>query len=207
MGRLNPGLVLGEDGLRGRVEPWADGNAGGTSEAGSAMVLLDDGRRLSVPISLLKDRGDGSFQLLLGAAELGLLRGPAGGENDDEIVIPIVAEQAEVSKRTVEAGTVRISKTVRVHDETVNVPLISEQLDVERVAVNRRVDSTPATRQEGDVTIIPVMEEVLVVEKRLMLKEELRITRRRVEQSKAETVTLRTEVVEVERIGKGAQVN
>jgi uncharacterized protein (TIGR02271 family) len=193
-------LVLGEDGLRGRVEAEADGEAGDPSGPGSAMVRLDDGRRLSVPVSLLKDRGDGSYQLLLGVAELGITHVSADQDADVSLVIPVVAEHAEVTRRIVETGTVRVRKSIREHEERVDVPLMSEHLDVERVAVNRMVDGAPATRQEGDVTIIPVMEEVLVVEKRLMLKEELRITRRRVERQETEAVTLRTEVVEVERI-------
>jgi uncharacterized protein (TIGR02271 family) len=200
MGRLIPGLVLGEDGLRGRVEAEADDGASDPAGPRSAMVRLDDGRRLSVPVALLKDRGDGSYQLLLGAAELGLMHGPANQGDEDDLVIPIVAEQAEVTRRVVKTGTVRVRKSVRLHEENVDVPLMSEHLDVERIAVNRMVDSAPATRQEGDVTIIPVMEEVLVVEKRLMLKEELRITRRRVERRGTDAVSLRTEVAEVERM-------
>jgi len=65
--------------------------------------------------------------------------------------------------------------------------------------VNRVVSVAPEVRHEGDVMIVPVLEEVLVVEKRLMLREELRITRRKDEAREPQRVTLRTEQVEVTR--------
>jgi stress response protein YsnF len=44
--------------------------------------------------------------------------------------------------------------------------------------MGRMVETAPEIRTESDVTILPVVEEVLVVEKRLVLKEELHIRRR-----------------------------
>jgi len=64
---------------------------------------------------------------------------------------------------------------------TINDPLFSEDVNVERIPVNRFVETPMEVRQEGDVTIIPVIEEVVTMQKRLMLKEEVRITRRRTE--------------------------
>lgn len=66
--------------------------------------------------------------------------------------------------------------------------------------VGRQVEATPAVREEGDVTIYPVMEERLVVEKRLFLKEELRVTRTvRLEPFEQEVV-LRSMTADVERL-------
>lgn len=113
--------------------------------------------------------------------------------------IPIVEEHLRVGKREVEAGVVRARKVVRERQEAVDVPLARERVDVERVPVNRVVDKAPEVRVEGDVTIIPVLEEVLVVEKRLMLREEVRLTKRREESHERQTVTLRREEVEVTR--------
>ncbi|WP_437954670.1 DUF2382 domain-containing protein [Sorangium sp. So ce119] len=122
-------------------------------------------------------------------------------ELTDELVVPVVAQELEVKKRTVESGRVRITKEVRERVEEVEEPLARERVFVERVAIDRVVTEPPATRQEGDTLIVPVVEEVLVVEKRLVLKEELRITRvRSVEMSPPEHVTLRSEDVRVERV-------
>lgn len=122
-------------------------------------------------------------------------------EITDELIVPVVAQELEVKKRTVESGRVRITKEVRERVEEVEEPLARERVFVERVAIDQVVTEPPATRQEGDTLIVPVVEEVLVVEKRLVLKEELRITRvRSVEMSPPEHVTLRSEDVRVERV-------
>ena len=113
--------------------------------------------------------------------------------------LPVVEERLRVDKRVVEAGTVAVHVTPREREEVVDVPLVEERVEVERVPVNRFVDAAPAVRQEGDVTVIPVLEEVLVVEKRLMLKEEVRLTRWRVTTNDRQRVVLRSEEVEVLR--------
>ena len=87
--------------------------------------------------------------------------------------------------------------------EVVDLPLTREEVSVERVAVNRVVDGPVETRREGDTWIVPVLEEVLVVEKRLMLREEVRITTRRTEVAEPQTVTLRREEAVVERARPG----
>jgi len=89
-------------------------------------------------------------------------------------------EEAVVSKHEVETGRVRIRKTVRERREVVDQPLFREEIEVRRVPADRMLDAPLEVRQEGDTTIVPVMEEVLVVHKRLRLKEELHITRRRI---------------------------
>jgi uncharacterized protein (TIGR02271 family) len=114
--------------------------------------------------------------------------------------IPVVDEEERINKREVVTGRVRIRTRVEEADETVRGTLDEEVVEVERVPVDRIVEAAPAVRQDGDVTIIPVMEEVLVVEKRLVLKEELHVRRRRKQESVEVPVTLRRERVEVERL-------
>jgi uncharacterized protein (TIGR02271 family) len=119
----------------------------------------------------------------------------------EETVVPVLQEELDVHKRRVETNAgVRVNKTVEEHEQTVDVSVTRENVEVERVAVNRAVDAPVAIRHEGDTTIIPILEEVLVVEKRLMLKEEIRITRRKQQVSEPQRVTLRTEHAAVERI-------
>ena len=78
-------------------------------------------------------------------------------------------------------GGVRLVKKVTEHEETVDLPLLRADVQVERVPINRVVLEAPPSRQEGDTLIVPILEEVLVTEKRLMLKEEVRITRTQTE--------------------------
>ena len=75
----------------------------------------------------------------------------------------------------------------------------TEMVEVQRVAVGRVVDEPPAVRHEGDVMVVPVVQERLVMRKELVLVEEIHLTRRReVTQAQADVV-LRRERVTVER--------
>ena len=116
-------------------------------------------------------------------------------------VIRVLQETIQVSKREVETGRVAVHKTVTERDETVEILLKRTDLAVERVPVNRVVTEAPASRQEGDTLVIPIMEEVLFVEKRLVLKEELHIRKNTSERLAHETVRLRTEHVDIEQTG------
>jgi uncharacterized protein (TIGR02271 family) len=117
-----------------------------------------------------------------------------------EVRIPVIREEAIVQTRPVEGGGVRVHKTVNEREEVIQQPTYQEDIDVERVTVGRVVDVVPQVREEGDTLIIPVLEEMLVVEKRLVLKEEVRITRRRSQQTEEARVVLREEQVQIERI-------
>jgi stress response protein YsnF len=113
--------------------------------------------------------------------------------------IPVAQEEARVTTERVETGRVRIHVTPQTRQETIGVDLTDERVEVERVPVGRIVERAEAVRQEGDVTIIPVYEEVLVCEKRLRLKEELRISRVSTVQHERREVELRRDEVEVVR--------
>ncbi|CAA9890277.1 conserved hypothetical protein [Candidatus Methylobacter favarea] len=125
---------------------------------------------------------------------------PAEQAARQEAVIPVIEEQLHIEKKVSKAGTVRISKQVTEHEQTVTIPLLEEEIQVERVAVNQFVDSPPpALRYEGDTMIIPIIREVAVLEKRLMLVEELHIVKRQNQKQETRQVTLRKEEVAVER--------
>lgn len=116
-------------------------------------------------------------------------------------VMPVVEERLSVDKAAVETGKVRISKRVTEREETVTVPVVHEEIQVERVAINRFVDSPPPpVRYEGETMVIPVIKEVAVVEKRLMLVEELHVIKRQNQRQETQTVNLREETVNVERV-------
>ena len=113
--------------------------------------------------------------------------------------IPVVREEVDVSRRRRETGVVRIRKLVREHEVVLDEPVLREEVDVERVPVGREVEAAAPPRQEGDVLVVPVYEEVLVVRRQLMLKEELRIRRRASTVPHAEKAVLREETLVVER--------
>lgn len=117
-------------------------------------------------------------------------------------VIPVIQEAIRVEKREFESGRVVVHKTVVERDEVVDIILRQQDLSVERVPVGRVVEEAPQTRQEGDTLIVPILEEVLVVEKRLVLKEELHIRKQSSERTEQKTVRLRSEQVEIEQTGR-----
>jgi uncharacterized protein (TIGR02271 family) len=114
-----------------------------------------------------------------------------------QVSIPLVHEEVSVSKRQVETGRVRITKHVQERQEPVHTELLHHEVEVERVPVNRVLDAPPEVREEGDVLVIPVLEEI--VEKRWLLKEEVRVRRRSTQTTHRQNVALRTEKVSVER--------
>jgi uncharacterized protein (TIGR02271 family) len=118
----------------------------------------------------------------------------------ETVVIPVAREELRIEKQTRESGRTIVHIIPTARQEVVDLPVMRENVEVERVPVNRVVERTGPVREEGDVTIVPVFEEVLVVEKRLMLKEEIRITRRRSTEHERQEVTLRSEQVRIENL-------
>jgi len=114
-------------------------------------------------------------------------------------VIPVVEERMELDKRRIDTGGVRVTKEVHSRQEVVDEPIIRDVVSVERIAVNEVVERRPEVREEDDVIVIPVVEEMRVVEKRLVVREEVRITRSKVVTREPQTVTLRREEAHVER--------
>jgi len=121
-------------------------------------------------------------------------------------VIQVVEETIRVEKRLVESGRVIVHKTVTERDEVVEILLRQQDLVVERVPIGLVVSEAPQSRQEGDTLIVPILEEVLVVEKRLILKEELHIRKQSSERMEHQTVRLRSEHVEIEQTGRNASI-
>lgn len=121
-----------------------------------------------------------------------------------ELVVPLHAEQLDVTRLTHETGRVQVSTVTRFHEQIVDEMLAEEHAHVKRVAVGRIVEVMPDVRQEGDTTVIPVVEEVLVVERRLFLKQEIHVTRIRTTSRHEETVVLREQEAVVTRAAGGA---
>jgi uncharacterized protein (TIGR02271 family) len=150
-----------------------------------------------VPASLLTKEQDGGYRVAVGLAEV---RGAAARRNAT-MVIPVIHEELEVAKRTVETGAgVRIRKTAHEEEQTVDLPLAHERVEVERVPVDRPLEAPVPVRHIGDTIVVPVMEEVLVVRKELRLVEELHIRKIRTERHDPQTVVLRKEEATVERL-------
>ena len=108
------------------------------------------------------------------------------------------AESAVVSKK-VRRTLVRATRTTVTRSALVEEDLAQEHVVVERVPIDKVVDAVPPVRQEGDVTILSVVEEEVVVSTRLVLKEEVHLRRVRRIERHTETVSLREQQVVVTR--------
>ena len=118
-------------------------------------------------------------------------------------VLPVLEERAVIRREIVEAGRVRIARQVHEQEEEVLVRMQHDEVQVERVPLNQTLPAgapAPVTRYEGDTMIIPVLREVAVVETRLLLVEELHVTKRQVTTEHSEPVHLRREELTVERL-------
>lgn len=151
-------------------------------------LRLSDGRAFRIPTALLSKAEDN--------------RPPEDQTyetSDSTIVVPIVEESLDISKRVVATGKVRLQKTVETYDVALDEPLAVSTWTVERIPLNLPVEAAPDVRQEGNTTIYPLLEEQLIVTKQLLLKEELRVTRNDFERRDTQTVSLRREHLSVER--------
>jgi uncharacterized protein (TIGR02271 family) len=116
----------------------------------------------------------------------------------DRVTVPVLEERLAAETRAVDLGELRVRKTVETEEARVTQEVTRDDLLLERVPVNRPLEAPAASRVEGDWYVVPVMEEVLVVRKQLMLKEEVRIRRQPVTAEQEVRETLRRERVELE---------
>lgn len=122
-------------------------------------------------------------------------------DEQEVAAIPLVEERVSVAKREVETGRYRIRVSVGERQDTIPVELAHDEVDIERVPMNREVTQLPSVRLEGSTTIIPVVEEVVVVEKKLVLVEEIHVRRKSTTQTENIPVTIRSEQVAIDRSG------
>lgn len=114
--------------------------------------------------------------------------------------IPVAAERLRIRKRRRPAGRVVVRIRPVAREETRQVMVTDERVEIERVPVDRLVDRPEEVRHEGDLTIVPVMEEVLVVEKRIRVREEIRIRRIRTQHEERVTAVVQREEADVSRV-------
>ena len=121
-------------------------------------------------------------------------------QDNPSVTFNVMEEQTQVHKEVVQDAKVRIVKKVHEEEAAVDVSARSEKVKVERIPVDKYVDTAPTIRYEGDTTIIPVVQEVVVVQKRLLLVEEVHITKQISTAQEEKLIPLRREEIVVERI-------
>lgn len=124
-------------------------------------------------------------------------------EPTPETVLPVSEETLHVEKSEREVGRVRVSVTTETIDEVIEETLRTRSAQVERVAVGREVSDVPKIREENGILFIPVVEEILVVEKRLYLKEEIQLRFSDREETVRHPVQRRVQHPVIERVPSG----
>ena len=133
----------------------------------------------------------------------------AAGRRRTTETIEVAEERARVDVVERVTGRVEVRTRTETVEETVDVSLESVGASVERVSVDRYLEegeSVPRARQEGDTWILPVLEEVVVVEKRLHFKEEVRVTQTGERRDVGVPVTLRRQSAEIDRVSAADDV-
>ena len=133
---------------------------------------------------------------------------PVHNENsaaDVSVSIPVLEERVRLDKKTVESGRVQVRIVNTSEERQLQAALQSEAVQVERRAVGRELaagEALPVPHEEdgGAVFVIPVLEEVLVVEKRWVVREELRLHRTTSTEQIEETVTVLRQQAAIERL-------
>ena len=119
--------------------------------------------------------------------------------DDLTLRVPIIEETISVDKVAVQTDAVRVHTFVDQREVLIEDVAERGVLKVERISIDRAVDVAPLPRQEGATTIISLVEERVVVEKRLFVVEEIHVTREQTQERVAIPVTLRTTRATIER--------
>ena len=165
------------------------------TDQGAARLTPGDRDRQGVPLAPVPSLAGGT--IVVGSGAAGVVEGAA---IPGEAVLRLHAEEVSVARRAVQ-GRVQVHVHTVTREHAVDEALTHERVEIERVAIGRPVDAIPPDRQEGDTTVIPVVEEVVVIHRQLVLREEVRVRRVSVTERHRETVSLRVQEAVVERSG------
>jgi uncharacterized protein (TIGR02271 family) len=124
--------------------------------------------------------------------------GAGVADDGEQVRIPVYEERLHADARPVDLGEVRIHKAVERVPTTTTRSVEREEVEIERVRLDRLLDQPVEPYQDGEWLVVPVMEEVLVITKQLVLTEEVRIRTKRVSEEQEVYEILRREHVWIE---------
>lgn len=204
--RIDPGAAVeATDGRLGTVDEVVVR----PDDGGLAYIVVRRGwsnEQLLVPADLIRAI-EGPREVKLGVSRDEARERAAGVPGDalllardrgSEVVIPIVEERLVPDRKRVHYGELRLHKLVDEVEESVRENVTRDDLVLERVPVNQPIAQPASARYEGDWLVIPIMREELVVTKRLMLVEEVRISKREIVEEQEVREVTRHERLDVE---------
>jgi uncharacterized protein (TIGR02271 family) len=198
-------IVADPEGVRGLIDSAALQRGDKT-----VWVTLENGEQLPIPVSLLVISDSDQYSITRSWQDLlASHKAPTAVHPVVEIdgtVLPVVEEAVQVDKQWVESGVVRVRKLKSEEEELVQASLMRQEVDIERVPKNELLNAVPDVRYEGETLVIPVVAEELVVEKRLVLKEEIRVSKKQVATPWEQSIPVHKETIIVERTGNEADI-
>jgi stress response protein YsnF len=123
----------------------------------------------------------------------------------DDLRIPLHVEEISVSRHEIEKANVQVALITGTREQLIDEELTHIRVEIERIPIGRTIDVVPPISHEGDVTIIPVVEEIVVVERRVVLKEEVRVRLVSTKEQHQETVVLRQQEAVITREEQDSQ--
>jgi len=129
----------------------------------------------------------------------------SSGNSTDNAKLTLLAEELSVGREAVETGRVRVSKQTHTREVAVEESLLRESAEIEKIPIGRQIFEMPPVRHEGETIVVPIVEEILHTERRLILKEEVRITRRKTTEQFHDRVTLRYQEAVVTRVQSASE--
>ncbi len=122
----------------------------------------------------------------------------------EEIRLILSEEELVINKRRVPTGAVDIHKRVETEHVRRVVPVTRDEVTVERVPAPLGTGTEMVV--DGNETRIPLVEEELVVQKRLVVREMLVIRKRQIQEEQIVEADLRSEWADVHPEGEVREV-
>jgi uncharacterized protein (TIGR02271 family) len=132
-------------------------------------------------------------------------------QEEGDRVIPVREEELRVHRQEVVTGEIVIRKEVITEQKTITVPVTREELVIERRAGTGQPSDQPLDQGEemddeilkdGGTLRIVLHEEQVHVQKQVVVKEEIFISKRSIQETKHFEETLRHEEAHIERVGR-----
>src|SRR5215472_7462043 len=116
-----------------------------------------------------------------------------------DVVVPLYQEQASVTKRRFVTGRVKVSRVTHQSEKLLIETLAQQRVKIDRIPIGKLINAVPKIREKGDAIIIPIVEEIPVVEHRLVLMEEVWVRRIRSKENHRQRVMLRCQEAVITR--------
>jgi uncharacterized protein (TIGR02271 family) len=120
-------------------------------------------------------------------------------DTDNSAKLQLHEEKLDISKEWIKTGEVTIHKEIFTEEKTITIPVIHEELIIEKKVLD--AENTDPTAEHTEIIRIPISEERIEVIKHPTVLEDVAIYKRQFQETKSVTETLKKEKVHMEITG------